>query len=48
MKMKLVVEGTSLAASYRTSFRQQLQQRDLDALIADLAARTGQGCKGTG
>lgn len=41
----LVVEGVSLVANYRSTFRQQLQKQDLDGLITDLAARSGQNCK---
>lgn len=41
----LVVEGVSLVANYRSTFRQQLQNQDLDGLITDLAARSGQDCK---
>lgn len=44
----LVVEGVSLVANYRSTFRQQLQNQDLDGLIADLAARSGQDCKTEG
>jgi len=42
----LVVEGVSLVESYRSTFRQRLQQQGgLDALIEDLAARNKHGCE---
>lgn len=44
----LVVEGVSLVANYRSTFRQQLQGQDLDGLIKDLTARSGQDCKTKG
>lgn len=44
----LTVEGVSLVANYRATFRDKLQQQNLDALIANLAARRGQDCKAAG
>ena len=41
----LVVEGVSLVANYRSTFRQKLSNADLDALIADLASRDRQDCE---
>jgi phospholipid transport system substrate-binding protein len=41
----LTVEGISLVANYRSTFSQQLQQQDLDALIAQLGQRSAADCK---
>ena len=44
----LTVEGISLVANYRSTFSQQLQQQDLDALIAELGQRSAKDCKADG
>lgn len=40
----LTVDGVSLVANYRATFGQKLRNDDLDALIADLATRSGNDC----
>ncbi len=41
----MVVEGVSLVLNYRSTFNDKLRNEDLDALIADLAAHSGNNCK---
>ncbi len=41
----ILVEGVSLVANYRSTFRQKLREQDLDALIADLGKRSAETCK---